>query len=79
MLKYYTVPWSLHCKKGEELLRKVGVSFTKIEFTDGELFAVPRDLGFHKLPVLIGKDMDKNVFCEGLEQISTFISNRSVK
>lgn len=68
---YYTVPWSLHCQKGEELLKEAGLSFTKIEFTDREVFAaIPRDLGFYRLPVLIGKD----VFCEGLEQINIFIS-----
>lgn len=71
MLKYYTVPWSLYCQKGEELLKKAGIAFTKIELTDREIFAaVPRDLGFHRLPVLIGK----GVFCEGLEQIKRFIS-----
>lgn len=76
MLRYYTVPWSLHCQRGEELLKSAGVPFSKMEFTDRALFAaLPRDLGFHRLPVLIGKD----VFCEGLQQINQFISKRNTR
>jgi len=72
-LKYYTVPWGLNCRRGEELLRNAEVHFTKIELTDWAIFAaVPRDLGFHRLPVLIGE----KVFCEGLEQIEAFISKQ---
>lgn len=74
MLEYYSVPWSLHCQKGEKLLKDAGVTFTKIDLTDRILFtSVPRDLGFHRLPVLMGKD----VFCEGLEQVSKFISKQN--
>jgi len=69
MLKYYTVPWSLHCRKGEELLKSAGICFTKVELPTKVLAAVPRDLGFHKLPVLVGD----GVFCEGLNQIRGFV------
>ena len=72
MLSYYTVPWSLHCLKGEERLREAKVPFEKIELIERAVFAaVPRDLGFYRLPVLAGD----NVHCEGLEAIEAFISD----
>jgi len=71
MFEYYTVPWSLHCKKGEELLRQAGIRFSKTDFVDRSRFAaLPRDLGIHRLPVLTGD----GVFCEGLDQIVEFVS-----
>jgi len=75
MLEYYTVSWSLHCQRAEEVLTDAGLAFTKIDLSDRAVFAAAaRDLGFHRLPVLVGKD----VFCEGLAQISKFVNHTNI-
>ncbi len=76
MLKFFSVPWSLHCVRAEELLREANVSFEKVELTDNELFAAaPQDLGLHRLPALRGG----NVFCEGLTKIEEFVNKMNIK
>jgi len=73
MLTYYTVPWSLHCRRAEEILKSGRVDYQRIQVDNRQLAAVSRDLGFRKLPVLVGD----NVFCEGLQDIIVFVSNGS--
>lgn len=71
--KLYTVPWSLHCREAESLLKKTVVSVEKIELSRWDLFAAaPRDIGIHRLPVLEGKD----VLYEGLFGIKKFVEER---
>ena len=68
-MKFYSVPWSLHCQKAEELLMEAKVPIVKVELSERAVFdATPRDLGFHRLPVL----SDENVYYEGLKEISAF-------
>ena len=68
MLKYYTVPWSRHCKEGEKILTGAGVSFSSVEVKD--LGAASWDLDFDRLPLLLGR----GVRCEGLAQVTNFVT-----
>ena len=76
MLTLFSVPWSLNCRRAEELLKEHGVKYRKVEFTQwGELADLARDFGLRRLPFLFGE----GVVCEGFKQIEEFIHTRSCR
>jgi hypothetical protein len=50
---FFTVSWSLNCRKAEHILNKAHFAFEKVELNSPDLISsVSREFGIHKLPAL---------------------------
>ena len=65
-LIFFTVPWSLYCKKAENILKKAYLEYERIDLCSPTLItAAYREWGIYKLPALkVGDKM-----YEGLQEI----------